>query len=107
MISEIKYLINDIGIRDIAFWDDTFTLKPDRVFSLCEHIISEKIKFSWSCQGRADCVSPDMLEAMAKTGCWKIFYGVESLVQKNLDTLRKGETVEQIFKAVRMTKNPE
>ena len=45
-----------------------------------------------------------MLEAMAKTGCWKIFYGVESLVQKNLDTLRKGETVEQIFKAVRMTK---
>ncbi|HAH21044.1 MAG TPA: hypothetical protein DCL49_09105 [Candidatus Omnitrophica bacterium] len=104
VISEIKYLINDIGIRDIAFWDDTFTLKPDRVFSLCERIISEKIKFSWSCQGRADCVSPDMLEAMAKTGCWKIFYGVESLVQKNLDTLRKGETVEQIFKAVRMTK---
>jgi radical SAM superfamily enzyme YgiQ (UPF0313 family) len=28
---------------------------------------------------------------------------VESLVQKNLDTLKKGETVEEIFKAVKLT----
>ncbi|MBU2257597.1 MAG: B12-binding domain-containing radical SAM protein, partial [Candidatus Omnitrophica bacterium] len=105
VMREIKYLVEGLGVRDIAFWDDTFTLSPQRVFSLCESMISEGIRFSWSCQGRADCVGPDMLKIMAKAGCWKIFYGVESLVQKNLDTLRKGETVEQIFKAVGMTKN--
>jgi radical SAM superfamily enzyme YgiQ (UPF0313 family) len=103
VVEEIKYLINTFGIRDIAFWDDTFTLNRNRVFSLCEQIIEERLPFIWSAQGRADCVTADMLEMMAKAGCWKIFYGVESLVQKNLDTLKKGETVEQIFKAVKLT----
>jgi anaerobic magnesium-protoporphyrin IX monomethyl ester cyclase len=103
VIEEIKYLILNFGIRDIAFLDDTFTLNRNRVLSLCEHIIKEKLPFIWSAQGRADCVTAEMLEQMAAAGCWKIFYGVESLVQKNLDTLKKGETVEQIFEAVKLT----
>ncbi len=104
VIEEIKYLINEFGIRDIAFWDDIFTLNKKRLFSICERIIEEKLKFIWSAQARADCVSPDMIEIMARAGCWKLFFGVESLVQKNLDTLKKEETVEQIFEAIKFTK---
>lgn len=104
VIDEIKYLINVFGIKDIAFWDDTFTLNKKRVFALCERIIQEKLDFIWSAQARADCVTPEMLDIMARAGCWKLFYGVESLVQKNLDTLKKGETVEQMFEAIRWTK---
>jgi radical SAM superfamily enzyme YgiQ (UPF0313 family) len=104
VIDEIKYLVKEFGIKDIAFWDDTFTLNKKRVFGICEQIIEKKIKIIWSAQARADCVTPDMLYRMAEAGCWKLFYGVESLVQKNLDTLKKGETVEQIFQAIEWTK---
>ena len=104
VIEEIEYLLREFGIKDIAFWDDTFTVNKKRVFAICERIIEKKMKFIWSAQARADCVTPEMLDIMAHAGCWKLFFGVESLVQKNLDTVRKGETVEQIFQAVRWTK---
>ncbi|MGB7297588.1 MAG: radical SAM protein [Candidatus Aminicenantales bacterium] len=104
VIKEIEYLIVQHGIRDIAFFDDTFTLNRNRILSLCEKIRERRINFVWSANARADCVDPEMLEQMARAGCWKLFYGVESLVQKNLDILEKGETVEDFFQAIRWSK---
>lgn len=104
VIEEIEYLLNEFGIKDIAFWDDTFTLNKNRVFGICNRIIEKKLNFIWSAQARADSVTQEMLNIMARAGCWKLFYGVESLVQKNLDTLKKGETVEQIFQTIKWTK---
>jgi radical SAM superfamily enzyme YgiQ (UPF0313 family) len=104
VMKEIDILVNTFGIRDIAFWDDTFTINKKRVFAICERIIENNLNFIWSAQARADCVTPDMLDIMSKAGCWKVFYGVESLVQKNLDTLNKGETVEQFFEAIGWTR---
>lgn len=104
VMEEIELLETDFGIRDIAFWDDTFTLNKRRVYDLCDRLQQRKRKTVWSAQARADCVTPDMLGRMARAGCWKVFYGVESLVQKNLDTLNKGETVDQIFQAVAWTR---
>ena len=63
-----------------------------------------KLNISWSAQGRADCVDKEMLDSMADAGCWKIHYGFESLLQKNLDMLRKGTTVEQNINAAKWTK---
>jgi len=100
VMEEIDILVSKFGIREIAFWDDTFTVNKKRVFDICNRIIESKKKFIWSAQARADCVTPDMLKIMGEAGCWKVFFGVESLVQKNLDTINKGETVEQIFEAV-------
>jgi anaerobic magnesium-protoporphyrin IX monomethyl ester cyclase len=104
VLEEIEVLETDFGIRDIAFWDDTFTVNKRRVADLCERLLQRKRKTVWSAQARADCVTPDMLGRMARAGCWKVFYGVESLVQKNLDVINKGETVDQIFRAIEWTR---
>ena len=104
VMEEIELLETDFGIRDIAFWDDTFTINKRWVYDLCDRLLQRKRKTVWSAQARADCVTPDLLGRMARAGCWKVFYGVESLVQKNLDTLHKGETVDQIFQAIAWTR---
>jgi radical SAM superfamily enzyme YgiQ (UPF0313 family) len=41
---------------------------------------------------------------MKAAGCWRIFYGVESGTQELLDTIEKGENLEQIEEAFRLTK---
>lgn len=104
VMEEIDLLVTRFDIREIAFWDDTFTIDRNRVLALCDRLLHYGKRIAWSAQARADCVTPEMLRAMAKAGCWKIFYGVESLVQKNLAMLRKGETVEQLFQAVEWTR---
>ncbi|MGM0627678.1 MAG: B12-binding domain-containing radical SAM protein [Candidatus Fermentibacterota bacterium] len=100
---EIEELYREHGVRDIAFWDDTFTLSEKRAFAFCEEMIHRGIHVDWAVNARVDRISRPLLEKMKEAGCWRVLYGVESGVQKNLDTLRKGTTLEQIREAVSMT----
>jgi len=100
---EIEELYREHGVRDIAFWDDTFTLSEERAFDFCQEMIRRDIHVDWAVNARVDRISRPLLEKMKEAGCWRVLYGVESGVQKNLDTLRKGTTLEQIRRAVSMT----
>lgn len=100
VVDEIEYYVRTYGARDIKFWDECFTYDRERVLAICEEIRRRRIKVSWWISARADCVDREMLIAMKKAGCWCINFGVESAVQRNLDTLRKNLTVEQIINAV-------
>lgn len=104
VIEEIKLLVDKYKIKELAIWDDTFTLNKQRVIDICNLLIKEKINIRWSAHSRVNTIDRELLEIMSKAGCWKIFYGAETLVQKNLNTLKKSATVEQIFNAVKWTK---
>ena len=41
-----------------------------------------------------------LLQAFKDAGCWAVLFGAESGVQKNLNTIRKGTTLDQIRTAV-------
>lgn len=105
VVDEIEYYVRKYGARDIKFWDESFTYDRDRTMRMCEEILKRGVHVSWWISARADTVDQEMLRLMKKAGCWCINFGVESGVQKNLDTLRKNLTVEQIIKAVRDTHN--
>jgi len=104
IIDEIKHLQEKYGIKEVAFWDDTFTLQKDRVYELLRLMKENKLNIIWSAQARADKVDRELLRAMKEAGCWKLHIGIESLVQKNLDMIKKGTTVEQNCNAVRLSK---
>ncbi|MFX1450728.1 MAG: B12-binding domain-containing radical SAM protein, partial [Promethearchaeota archaeon] len=44
IIKEIEILINKYKIREIFFYDDTFTINQKRIFELCQQIIKKKLK---------------------------------------------------------------
>lgn len=103
IIEEIEYLIENFGIREIAFWDDEFVLNNKWIYSFCDLIRSRKIDITWSCFGRAANVKPKPLNAMAEAGCWSISYGLESGNQGLLDIIKKGFTIYQIKDAIKWT----
>jgi len=105
VMREIRYLQTEHGIKEVAFWDDTFTISRDRVMRIAQLLRENRPRLVWSAQARVDKVDPEMLAAMAEAGCWKLHCGLESMVQKNLDVLQKGTTVEQNVQAVRMIKD--
>jgi len=104
VIKEIKFLINEYGAKEIAFWDDNFVTNHDWVKEICKKIVDEKLDITWSCSARANFVNKELLVEMKKAGCWSIFYGVESGVQELLDRIKKGQTLDQVRNAVRWTK---
>jgi anaerobic magnesium-protoporphyrin IX monomethyl ester cyclase len=105
VVNEMQYLIEKFGIREIWIVDDTFTLDQKRVFDICDLMIKRHVKISWSCLGRVNTVSPELLHKMRAAGCWMIAYGIETGNQKIMDFLKKGITIEGVRKAITWTKD--
>ena len=89
IIEHIKFLIKNHRIREISFYDDTFTVNKNRIYELCHRIISEKLNIKWSCFSRIDTISPDILKIMKEAGCHQIMYGFESAKAETLYTMNK------------------
>ena len=100
---ELEHYVKAFGVKEVKLFDDLFTYDKERAIRVCEEIRRRKLPIIWSASSRADTIDKELLLEMKKAGCWYIHYGVESGVQKNLDTLRKGTTVEQIREVVEMT----
>ena len=57
----------------------------------------------WSCYGRVDTASKEILKEVASAGCWSVFYGLESGNQDLLDFITKGITLEQTKETIKWT----
>jgi anaerobic magnesium-protoporphyrin IX monomethyl ester cyclase len=99
-INMFKDLANNFGVREILIEDDTFIISRSWVKEFCERLISERIDITWSCLGRADRVTVDILKLMRRAGCWHISYGIESGDQRILDAMKKGEDLDRMEEAV-------
>jgi anaerobic magnesium-protoporphyrin IX monomethyl ester cyclase len=104
VVQEIEERVRDYGYREVRFLDDMFVVNHNRVRRICELIRRRGLNLTWYCSSRVDIVSPDILKTMREAGCWAILYGVESGVQRNLDTLRKRSSLDQARAAVRWAK---
>ncbi|VVB70260.1 tRNA-2-methylthio-N(6)-dimethylallyladenosine synthase [uncultured archaeon] len=103
ILEEISYIKEKFRIKEIVFYDDSFTLKRKRIFELAEEIKNRNMDMPWTCETRVNLVDLEMLSAMKSAGCYMIAYGIESGDPSILATLRKNITKEQIESAVEMT----
>jgi anaerobic magnesium-protoporphyrin IX monomethyl ester cyclase len=104
VIDEILFLKQRYGVKEIAFYDDSFTLNKDRVLAFTEKIIRTGIKFSWTCETRVNLIDKELLRNMKRAGCYAIAYGIETGSSDILKVLQKETTLEQAEKAVKITK---
>ena len=102
VVDEMEYYVRRYGAREIKFWDEHFTWSHEHVRNICREITERGLKVRWWVSCRADTVDRKILQVMKDAGCWCINFGVETAVQKNLETLNKRETVERIRYAVRL-----
>ncbi len=104
VIQEIHRLHRDHGVRQIQFYDDTFTLKRSWLEAFCEGLVRELPQISWTCYGRVDRVDADSLALMARAGCHQICFGVESGDPEILAAIDKRIGPDQVRRAVRLTR---
>lgn len=103
VLTELNALL-DQGIDDIFFVDDTITIDKRRIFELCELIVKNGRKLHFKISARVDTVNPKLLAALARAGCYRIHYGVETATPRLLKYLEKGQTPEKVEKAFQWTR---
>lgn len=103
VIEEIELCLSQ-GYREIKFLDDTLAANYDRAMQLCEEIKARRLDFTWFASACVNQVDKPLLTAFKEAGCWAILFGAESGVQKNLNAIKKGITLDQTRKAVKAAK---
>jgi radical SAM superfamily enzyme YgiQ (UPF0313 family) len=103
VLAEIEELVG-LGVRSIHMYADLFTLNREHVMGICRGILERGLDVRWTCNSRVDFVDPEMVEAMARSGCWMISWGIESGDERMLRRMNKGITPGQVEQALRWSK---
>jgi len=104
IVEEIKYLVEEFGVREIHFEDDNLTMKKEHTDKLCRLIIENGLDISWACPNgiRADKVDRDLVRLMKQSGCYFFSYGIESANERILQKAKKKVSLKAIERSIRM-----
>ena len=80
IIKEVATLVAQYKVRNIKIWDELFTLREDRVLSICGALRNWGLNI-WA-YARLDSVNSRMLKAMKAGGIKWLAYGFESVADK-------------------------
>ena len=100
VLEEITECYHLFDVEHFLFADDTFTAIPERTAAICRLIKDTGEPITWTCECRANNVTPGLLKTMAESGCIRVQFGVESGSDFILRSIRKGTTTSMVKKAV-------
>ncbi|MBR3163336.1 MAG: radical SAM protein [Clostridia bacterium] len=100
----IKY-INSSDYKYYKFFAPDFTLNEEKAAELCNAILNNPKRIKWSCTTRPDLLeNEDLIKVMAKSGCYKIAIGIESIEKHDLESINKRYNQEVIIKGIQLLK---
>lgn len=93
-VDELEMCVRDFGIRELDFFDSSFTIRKKRVIAICDEIQRRGLDIVWAARTRVDCIDDEVLAAMRRAGCNRIYYGIESGNREILKVLKKSTSIE-------------
>lgn len=110
IISEIEYLVLELGINYLYFCDDNFfgygPESKNRLKKLAQGIIEKKLNIRFHAEVRVDSrIDIDLLKLLRQAGLQDVLLGIESGSQTTLNRWKKGTTVDRNKKAIQLLHN--
>lgn len=98
---ELDALKARYDVNGVVVVDELFSLKKARIHDFCDRI--KPYGMDWMVQLHSNVVDEAVLEHMQDAGCSCISYGIESMNQVVLDSMRKKTKAERIDRALRLS----
>ncbi|MFZ2385957.1 MAG: B12-binding domain-containing radical SAM protein [Candidatus Omnitrophota bacterium] len=98
VLEELLYL-QEIGVKEVVFRDNTFYAHPLQGRIILEGMIRRKIHLSWVAETRADCVNEEKARLMKAAGCHSLHIGVETGSAEILRSMNKSISRDDLFRA--------
>lgn len=99
-VLEELLVLKKLGINNVNMYADLFTANRDQVIGICKAMIDANINMKWTCNSRVDYVDEEMLNLMAKAGCFLMTWGIESGSEQVLRHARKGAYPETAMRSL-------
>lgn len=99
---EVEVMLRDYAPERLWMADDVFTIHPGWLRKYRDEIVRRGLRRPFECITRADRLDEQSADALADLGAFRVWIGSESGSQRILDAMRRGVTVEQVRRAVRL-----
>jgi anaerobic magnesium-protoporphyrin IX monomethyl ester cyclase len=109
-VHSADYVLRDVdivyneGVQHLWFADPNFAGIRSHAVQILEKLAERNYGLPIWCETRFDCVDMGLLKLMKKAGVESIFFGLESGVQRVLNSVRKGIDLKKVEEVVRVTK---
>ena len=105
VVDELEWLLTEYT-PDIAWVsDDVFTINHEWIRQYAAEMRRRGLHIPFECISRADRLNEEMLDLLAELGCFRIWIGSESGSQRLLDSMDRGVKVEQVQRAIQMSRD--
>jgi len=104
VVDELESCV-ELGIYDILFFDETFTLNRKRAIAICDEIINRSLNIRWHARTRIDCIDKELIKKMKKSGCRLLQFGIETGSQRIQEILNRRFKIEDITEKIKMVKD--
>jgi anaerobic magnesium-protoporphyrin IX monomethyl ester cyclase len=106
VVDEIQLLREKYGIREFFDQCDEFNINTRHAIEICDEILQRGLDIKWKVQmtARVKHLSEELIEKMAKSGCWLVCLGLESGNQATLNGIGKAISIEEIRHACGLLK---
>jgi hypothetical protein len=99
--------LNEVGVKNIVFIDDTFNVPLSRFKDICRLIIKKRYLFDWYSFFRCSNSDDEAFDLMAMSRCKGVFLGIESGDEKILKGMNKFANIERYKHGIRKLKERE
>jgi anaerobic magnesium-protoporphyrin IX monomethyl ester cyclase len=94
-LDDLEKAIDAVGSHEVDVLDDTFTLSRRRVHEFCTALKRRRTPVRYSIYSRIDTIDRSMMEALAGSGCRRVFFGIDAADQSVLNRIHKRISIEQ------------
>jgi anaerobic magnesium-protoporphyrin IX monomethyl ester cyclase len=104
VVDEVEWLVTEYRPDIVWVSDDVFTINHEWIRRYAAEMRSRGLYIPFECISRADRLNEEMLDLLAELGCFRIWIGSESGSQRLLDSMERGVKIEQVQRAIEMSR---
>jgi anaerobic magnesium-protoporphyrin IX monomethyl ester cyclase len=104
VVDEVEWLVQEYSPDMVWVSDDVFTIHHDWLRKYAAEMRRRGLHIPFECISRADRLNDEMLGILAELGCFRVWIGSESGSQRILDSMDRGVKLEQVQKAVELSR---
>jgi radical SAM superfamily enzyme YgiQ (UPF0313 family) len=105
VVDEVEWLLNEYAPDMAWVADDVFTIHHGWIRDYAAEMRRRSLRIPFECISRADRLNAEMVDLLAELGCFRIWIGSESGSQRVLDAMERGVQIEQVQKAVELSRS--
>jgi anaerobic magnesium-protoporphyrin IX monomethyl ester cyclase len=104
VVDEVEWLVTEYKPDIVWVSDDVFTINHEWVRKYAAEMRRRRLRIPFECISRADRLNEEMLDLLAELGCFRVWIGSESGSQRLLDSMERGVKIEQVQRAIEMSR---